>query len=291
MTDQAAAGHARPGRAGTGSPGRVAVYPRRDTLTMLRRDIKQQLRDKVAVSAIIGIPVLFLLLFVYVYGGALKHSVSGVAAQNYVNYVLPGLLIMTAAAQMIGTSTQASVDMTAGIINRFRTMPIFTPSILIARVLASVIQALISMALVTGIAFAMGLSPSATFAGWLALAGFLAYTSFCLCWLALAFGLAAKSVGSASNGPFPFILLPLVSSGIVRTSTMPAGVRQFAQYQPFTPMVNTVHGLMFGTPVGTSALTALAWATGFGVLGVFWSRYAFGRERKSVPTPGFLAQG
>jgi ABC-2 type transport system permease protein len=271
-----------------GRSDQVKLYPLRDTGTMLRRNIKQQLRDKVAVFAIIGIPVLFLLLFVYVFGGALQHSVTGVAAQNYVNFVLPGLIVMTGAAELIGISTQASVDMTAGIINRFRTMPIYRPSILIARVLSSTLQAVVSVAVVIGIAFAMGLSPSGSFLDWLALAGFVAYLSFCLCWLGLAFGLAAKSVGSASNGPFPLILLPLVSSGIVLPATMPTGVRYFAQYQPFTPMVNTLRGLMFGGHIGTDWITGLAWATGFGIVGLFWAIRAFNKDHKSVPTPGFL---
>jgi ABC-2 type transport system permease protein len=261
-------------------PVSVKIYPLRDTSTMLRRNLKNQLRDKVAVFAILGIPVLFLLLFVYVYGGALRHSVTGAGAANYVNYVLPGLIIMTAAAQLIGTSTLTSVDMTAGIINRFRTMPIFQPSILIARVVASVIQALASMAVVFGIAFLMGFSPNATLVEWIAAFGLLAYISFTLCWLGLAFGLAAKTVGSASNGPFPLILLPLVGSGIVAIRTMPIGVRYFAEYQPFTPMTDTLRGLLFGTPIGNSALAAtLAWCTGFGLLGLFWSIKAFGRER------------
>lgn len=275
----------------TPAPGRIKVYPLRDTRTMLRRNIKQQLRDKVAVFAIIGIPVLFLLLFVYVFGGALQHSVSGVAAKNYVNFVLPGLIVMTCAAELIGISTQTSVDMTAGIINRFRTMPIYRPSILIARVASSTLQAFVSIAVVIGIAFAMGLSPSATFLDWIALAGFATYISFCLCWLGLAFGLAAKSVGSASNGPFPLIMLPLVSSGIVLPSTMPVGVRYFAEYQPFSPMVDTLRGLLFGTHIGDSALIGLAWATGFGILGLAWSIRSFNKEHKSVPTPGFLTAG
>jgi ABC-2 type transport system permease protein len=266
----------------TRPPVSTKMYRLRDTSTMLRRNIKNQLRDKVAMFAIIGIPVLFLLLFVYVYGGALRHSVTGAGSGNYVNYVLPGLIIMTAAAQLIGTSTHTSVDMTAGIISRFRTMPIFQPSILIARVVASVLQALAAMAVVFGIAFAMGFSPNATLVEWIAAFGLLAYISFTLCWLGLAFGLAAKSVGSASNGPFPLILLPLVGSGIVAIQTMPVGVRYFARYQPFTPMTDTLRGLLFGTPIGVSALAAtLAWCTGFGVLGLVWSLKAFGRERPS----------
>jgi ABC-2 type transport system permease protein len=261
--------------------GAVRIYPLRDLSTMLRRDIKNQFRDKVAVSAIIGIPVLFLLLFVYVFGGALKSSVTAVGAQNYVDYVLPGLIIMTVAAGLIGTSTLTSVDMTQGIINRFATMAIYRPSILIARVVASVLQTLASIAVVFGVAFLMGFSPNATLIEWIALVGLLAYISFTLSWLGLAFGLAAKTVGSASNGPFPLILLPLVGSGIVPTATMPTGVRYFAEYQPFTPMIDTLRGLLLGTPIGHSALYALAWCTGIGVLGLAWSIKAFNRERPS----------
>jgi ABC-2 type transport system permease protein len=262
----------------------INVHPLRDLSTMLRRNIKNQLRDKVAVLAIIGIPVLFLLLFNYVFGGALKGSVPIRGTHNYVDYLLPGLIIMTAASQLIGTSTQTSVDMTGGIFTRFRTMAIYTPSILLARVLASVIQALLSMAVVFGIALLMGLSPSASLLKWVAVLGFLAYLSLALCWLGLAFGLAAKSVASASNGPFPLVLLPLVGSGAVATKSMPGGVRSFAEHQPFTPMIDTLRGLLFGTHIGNSGVVALAWCTGIGVLGLVWSIKAWHRERSERPS-------
>jgi ABC-2 type transport system permease protein len=256
----------------------------RDMATMLRRNIRSQLRDKVAVLAIIGFPVLFLLLFNYVFGGALRQSVGIGGAHNYVDYLLPGLIIMTAASQLIGTSTQTSVDMTGGIVNRLRTMPIHTPSILLARVVSSLIQALASIAVVVGIGFLMGLSPNATALQWIAAVAFLTYVSLALCWLGLAFGLAAKSVASASNGPFPLILLPLIGSGIVATKTMPSGVRAFAENQPFTPMIDTLRGLLFGTQSGHSAVAALAWATAIGILGVVWSIKAWGRERPERPS-------
>jgi ABC-2 type transport system permease protein len=269
-------------------PAPVRVYPLRDTSTMLRRNLKQQMRDKVAVFAIIGIPVLFLLLFVYVFGGALKDSVKLAGAPTYVDYVLPGLIIMTAAAGLIGVSTQASVDMTVGIIDRFRTMAIFRPSILIARVTASALQTLVSMVVVFGIAYAVGFRSSATLTDWLGAAGMLAFITFTLAWLGLAFGLAAKTVASASNGPFPLILLPLVGSGIVPTSTMPAGLRYFAQYQPFSPMTNTLRGLLLGTPIGWSWLIALAWCAGLGLLGLAWSISVFNRRdrKRGAPGPG-----
>ena len=272
-------------------PAPVKVYPLRDTSTMLRRDIKQEMRDKVAIAAIIGIPVLFLLLFVYVFGGALKGSVRQAGTPSYVDFVLPGLIIMTAAAGLIGISTQTSVDMTAGIIDRFRTMAIFRPSILIARVVASTLQTLASMVVVFGIAFAVGFRSNATVMDWIATAGLLAFITFTLAWLGLAFGLAAKTVASASNGPFPLILLPLVGSGIVPTSTMPAGLRYFAEYQPFSPMINTLRGLLLGTPIGWSWLIALTWCAGLGLLGVVWSISVFNRRdrKRGVPGPGMPA--
>ena len=272
-------------------PAPVKVYPLRDTWTMLRRDLRQEMRDKVAVFAIIGIPVLFLLLFVYAFGGALEDSVKLAGAPSYVDYVLPGLIIMTAAAGLIGISTQTSVDMTAGIIDRFRTMAIFRPSILIARVVASALQTLASMVVVFGIAFAVGFRSNATVMDWIATAGLLAFITFTLAWLGLAFGLAAKTVASASNGPFPLILLPLVGSGIVPTSTMPAGLRYFAEYQPFSPMINTLRGLLLGTPIGWSWLIALAWCAGLGLLGVVWSISVFNRRdrERGVSGPGMPA--
>jgi ABC-2 type transport system permease protein len=163
-------------------------------------------------------------------------------------------------------------------------MPIYEPSILLARVASSVIQALASIAVLIGIGFLMGLSPNATALEWIAALAFLTYISLAFCWLGLAFGLAAKSVASASNGPFPLILLPLVGSGIVATKTMPAGVREFAENQPFTPMIDTLRGLMFGTHVGHSAVVALIWATAIGILGVAWSIKAWGRERPERPS-------
>jgi ABC-2 type transport system permease protein len=257
----------------------INVHPLRDMRTMLRRNLKNQLRDKVAVFAIIGIPVLFLLLFNYVFGGSLKRSVTTDGTHGYIDYLLPGLIVMTAASQMIGTSTSASVDMTGGIFNRFRTMAIYTPSILLARVTSSVIQAIVSIAVVFGVAFLMGLSPNATLLEWVAVFGLLAYLSLALCSLGLAFGLAAKTVASASNGPFPLILLPLIGSGVVPPQSMPPGVHYFAEYQPFTPMIDTLRGLLFGTPVGNGAAIALAWCTATGALGLVWSIKAFNRER------------
>jgi ABC-2 type transport system permease protein len=261
--------------------GAVRNYPLRDTLTLLRRNIKNQMRDKVGVLAIIAIPSLFLLLFVYVFGGALGKTTVNLGAPNYVDWVLPGLIIQTAAAGLIGVSTHSAIDMTEGFVSRLRTMPVFSHAILLARVISYLVQTLVSMVVVFGIAMLMGFTTSADLLKWLAIIGFVAYVSFALIWLGLAFGLAAKSMASASNGPFPLIFLPLVGSGIVPPQTMPTGLRYFAQYQPFSPMIDTLRGLMLGTPIGNSAYIALAWITGIGLLGFFWSMKAFKRERPS----------
>jgi ABC-2 type transport system permease protein len=259
----------------------TATYAVSDTVTLLRRNLKNNLRYPTTAIAIVGIPVLFLLLFVYVFGGALGTAVTTMAngSTDYVDYVLPGLLIMTAATGSLGTAASTSVDMTEGIIARFRTMAIFRPSILIARVISSVIQTLTSMALVFGIAVLMGFSPTAGLADWIAAIGLLALTSFALTWLGIAFGLAAKTLDAASNGPFPLILLPFVGSGIVPTDSMPTAVRYFAEYQPFTPIIETLRGLLMGTPIGNSGILAVAWCAGITALGFLWAMKAFARDR------------
>jgi len=259
----------------------TATYAVSDTATMLRRNLKNQLRYPTSVIAIVGIPVLFLLLFVYVFGGALGTAVTTIASggDNYVDYILPGLIIMTAATGSLGAAASTSVDLTEGIIARFRTMAIFRPSILIARVISCEIQTLASMALVFGVALLMGFSPTAGFGGWIAAIGLLALVSFALTWLGMAFGLAAKTLDAASNAPFPLIMLPFVGSGIVPTDSMPTGVRQFAEYQPFTPIIETLRGLLMGTPIGNSGILALAWSAAIALIGFIWAMKAFARDR------------
>ena len=258
----------------------TASYAVADTLTLLRRNLKNNLRYPTSAIAIVGIPVLFLLLFVYVFGGALGAAVAGGhGTGHYVNYVLPGLIVMTAATGSLGASVSASVDMTEGIIARFRTMAIFRPAILISRVIASVTQTLASMGLVLAVALLMGFTPRAGLAGWIGAIGLLVLTSLALTWLGTAFGLAAKTLDAASNAPFPLILLPFVGSGIVPTRSMPAGVRYFAEYQPFTPIIETLRGLLMGTPVGSNGVWAVAWCCGIMALGFGWAVRAFARDR------------
>lgn len=264
-----------------GEADTVRYYPLRDTVTLLRRNIRNQLRDTVGIIMVVAIPTLFLLLFVYVFGGALGKSTTGLGGAKYVDYVLPGLLIQTAAAGLIGVATHSAIDMTEGFVSRLRTMPVFSQAILLARVTSYLAQTMVSMVVVFGIAMLMGLSPTATLVEWLAIVVFVGYVSFALIWLGVAFGVAAKSVASASNPPFPLIFLPFVGSGVVPPETMPTALRYFAKYQPFSPIIDTVRGLLMGTPIGNSIYLALAWTTGIGILGFAWSMKAFKRERPS----------
>ena len=259
----------------------TVTYAVADSATLLRRNIKNQLRYPTTAISIVGIPVLFLLLFVYVFGGVLGTGVTPMPDGNtdYINYVLPGLIIMTAATGSLGTAVSTSVDMTEGIIARFKTMAIFRPAILIARTISSVLQTLTSMALVFAIAALMGFSPNATALEWLAALALLTATSLALTWLGVAFGLAAKTLDAASNAPFPLILLPFVGSGIVPTDTMPTGLRYFAEYQPFTPIIETLRGLLMGTEIGNSGYLAAAWCTALTLLGFTWAMKHFNKDR------------
>ncbi|MGK3202795.1 ABC transporter permease [Amycolatopsis sp. MEPSY49] len=256
-------------------------YAVADSATLLRRNLKHILRYPTTAIAVAGIPIIFLLLFVYVFGGALGTSIGGTGGgrADYVNYVVPGLVAMVAATGSLGTSTSVSVDMTEGIITRFRTMAIFRPAILIARVIASMIQTMVSMALVLGVALLMGFRPPAGFGGWLGAIGLLALVTFAFTWIAVAFGLAAKTLDAASNAPFPLILLPFVGSGIVPTASMAPGIREFAEYQPFTPIIETLRGLLMGTPIGSNGIIAVAWSVGITVVGYVWAKKAFARDR------------
>jgi ABC-2 type transport system permease protein len=179
---------------------------------------------------------------------------------------------MTVSAAVQGTAISIAMDMTSGIIARFRTMAIARASVLTGHVLGSVIQTLIGLAVVVGIALGLGFRPTAGPLAWLATAGVLVLFTFALIWLSVALGLAAKSVETASNTPMFLVLLPFLGSGFVPTASMPAGLRQFAEYQPFTPVTETVRRLLTGTPTGTNAIAALAWSVAIALAAYLWAR-------------------
>jgi ABC-2 type transport system permease protein len=229
---------------------------------------------------LVGMPIVFLLLFVYVFGGTLGAGIGGASGGRavYVNYVTPAIILMTVTATVQGTAISIAMDMTEGIIARFRTMHIARVSVLTGHVLGSMIQAMFSLAIVIGVALLVGFRPAAGVGGWLATAGFLAVVTFALVWLAVALGQVSRSVETASNLPMPLILLPFLGSGFVPTASMPAGLRWFAEYQPFTPIIETLRGLLTNRPIGDNAWIALVWCAVIALGGYLWSRRLFNRE-------------
>ncbi|GIE92453.1 ABC transporter permease [Actinoplanes regularis] len=267
------------------APAGPRFHPLRDSVTMLRRNLRRMLRYPSMTVMLVGMPVVFLLLFVYVLGGTLGAGLGGAvrsAADGraaYANYVSPAIILMTIAATVQGTAISIAMDMTEGIIARFRTMHIARVSVLTGHVLGSVLQAMFALAIVIGVAVLVGFRPTAGFVGWLATAGFLVAVTFALVWLSVALGLASKTVETASNAPMPLILLPFLGSGFVPTESMPAGLRWFAEYQPFTPIIETLRGLLLGERIGNEAWIALGWCAALALGGYLWSKRLYNRER------------
>jgi ABC-2 type transport system permease protein len=258
------------------------AYTIGDSATMLRRNLKHQLRYPSMTLMLVGMPIVFLLLFVYVFGGQLGAGLNGGhgGRSTYLTYVVPGILIVTVASAALGTAISVAMDMTQGIIDRFRTMAIARAAVLTGHVIGSLIQTLAGVAIVLGVALAVGFRPTAGPLAWLAATGVLVLFAFALIWLSTALGLAAKSVETASNTPMFLTLLPFLSSGFVPTDTMPAGLRQFAEYQPFTPVTQTVRGLLTGTPPGAGTIVAaLTWSAGIALASYLWAGRLYNHRR------------
>jgi ABC-2 type transport system permease protein len=252
-------------------------YAVADSATMLRRNLRHMQRYPTLTGLVLGMPVVFLLIFVYVFGGTLGaglgHPTGGRAA--YLGFVTPGILVLTIAAAAQATAVTVAMDMTTGIIARFRTMSIARVSVLTGHVLGSMIQSLLGVAVVIGLAFAIGFRSAASPLAWLAAVGLLALTALALTWLTVAMGLAAKSVETASNTPMFLLLLPFLGSGFVPTSSLPAGLRWFAEYQPFTPVTTAVRQLLAGGAVGDNAVIAIAWGAGVALGAYLWARHVY----------------
>ena len=251
----------------------------RDSSTMLRRNLLHMRRYPSMTLMLVGLPVIFLLLFVYVFGGTLGAGLGPAGGRaQYANYVAPGILLITVAGAAQGTAISVAMDMTEGIIARFRTMKIFRPSVLTAHVLGSVIQTLIGLTVVTGVALLVGFRPNANAIEWVAAIGVLLMISFAVIWFSVACGLVSKSVETASNLPMPLILLPFLSSGFVPTDSMPTALRWFADLQPFTPVIETLRGLLLGTAIGGSAIWAVVWCAGISAVSYLWARRLYNRN-------------
>ena len=255
-----------------------------DAITMMRRNLLHMIRyPGLSVFTILG-PVVILLLFVYVFGGTLGAGLPGVdpagGREAYIAYVMPGVLLITIAGSAGGTATTVSMDMTEGITARFRSMAISRASVLAGHVLGNTIQALIAVALVLGVGLLIGFRPTADLLEWLAVAGLLTFISFAITWIGVAMGMQAKSVETASNWPLLLTFLPFLGSGFVPTDSMPAWLQWFAQYQPFTPFIETVRALLLGTSLGWNGVLAVTWCVVITVIGYAWSMTIY--ERKSV---------
>ncbi|KIZ14595.1 ABC transporter permease [Streptomyces natalensis] len=258
------------------------TYAARDSLTMLRRNLKHALRYPSMTVTVVAMPLVMLLLFTYVFGGALGTGIGGTPTGGgaYIDYVAPGIILMAATSGALSTAISVCSDMTEGIVNRFRTMSISRAAFLTGHVAGSVIQTLVSITLVVGVALLMGFRPSATPVDWIATAGLLTLLVVALTWLAAAMGLVAKNVETASNMPMPLTFLPFLGSAIVPPESMPTGLRWFAEYQPFTPVIETLRGLLMGTGIGNSGPIAIAWCLGLTLVGYLWARAAFNRGIK-----------
>ena len=258
------------------------TYSLQDSATMLRRNLRRTLRYPIAPAVTIGLPLVLLLLFVYVFGNTLGAGLPGVSGgrEEYLNYVTPGILVLAVAGAAQAVAIAVAMDMTEGIVARFRTMAIARVSVLTGHVVGSLIQTLASMGIVIGVALALGFTPSAGALDWLGAIGLLALLTFALIWLSVALGLVTKSVEAASNLPMPLLLLPFLGSGFVPTDTMPAGMRWFAENQPFTPIMETLRGLLMGTPIDSAGL-AVGWCVAIALGGYLWAKRLYNRD----PTP------
>jgi ABC-2 type transport system permease protein len=245
------------------------ALPLADSAIMLRRNLKHTLRNPTTVFNAVLFPIVIMLMFVKVFGGAFA------VGEDYIDYATPGLLVMAVSYGLGATATSVNDDMTKGIINRFKTMDVSRGSVLTGHVIVTTVRCLVAEAALIGVAFLLGFDPAASALDWLGAIGLLVLLSFGAGWLTVAMGLSAKSVETAGLGTVPLIMLPFLSSAFVPAESMGAGVQQFAEYQPFTPIIETLRGLLAGNASGGDAAAAVAWCVGLTVLGYVWAVSTF----------------
>ncbi|MFE6041241.1 ABC transporter permease [Streptomyces sp. NPDC056452] len=255
----------------------------RDSNTMLRRNLLHARRYPSGTLNLLLTPIMMLLLFVYIFGDVMSAGIGGGGADrsDYVAYIVPGLLLMTIGSTVIGAAVNVSMDVTEGLIARFRTMAVYRPSLLIGHVVGSVLQSVMSVVLVGAVGVAIGFrSTDATALEWLAAFGLVVLFALALTWIAVGMGLASPNPEAAGNMAMPLILLPLISSAFIPAATMPDWFRPIAEYQPFTPAIETLRGLLLGTEIGTNGWLAIAWCVALIALGFRWSTAQFNRDPK-----------
>lgn len=250
-----------------------------DSSIMFRRSLVRMRRHPSMTIMLIGFPMLFLLLFVYVFGGTLGAGLPGTGGAgtraDYLAYVTPAIVLMSAASAAQGTAISVAMDRTEGIVARFRTMPISPSSILGGHVLGSLVQSVLGMGVLLLLSMLLGFRPAADPAQWLVLIGLLLLVALALTWLTIALGLLSGSVETASNTPMFLTFLPFLSSGFVPTASMPAGLAWFAEHQPFTPMIEGMRGLLAGVWDWGMLALAAGWCVVIMVVGFAWARSLF----------------
>jgi ABC-2 type transport system permease protein len=244
-----------------------------DMGVMLGRSMRHIFRSMDTIITVTLMPIAFMLLFVYVFGGAIQTG-----TDNYVNYLLPGILLIAIASGIAYTAYRLFMDMQRGIFERFHSMPIARSAALWGHVLTSLVSNAISVVVIILVALIMGFRPSAGVLSWLAVAGILALFTLALTWIAAIAGLSARSVDGAGAFSYPIIFLPFISSAFVPTQSMPPAVRVFAENQPVTSIVDAIRALLSGQPVGSSIWIALAWCLGILVVAYVFAMRVYKRK-------------
>ncbi|MEW2443855.1 ABC transporter permease [Micromonospora marina] len=238
-------------------------------LVMLRRNAKHIARNPTSVFNAVLMPIVIMLMFVYMFGDAFDVGV------DYIDYATPGLMLLAVCYGLGSVATSVNADVTKGIINRFKVMDVSRGAVLTGHVVASVLTNLTAIAALVGVAFLLGFSPSAGLSEWLGIAGIIVLLAVAAGWFTVALGLSAKSPETAGLATVPLVMLPFFSSAIVPAEKMGPGLRQFAEYQPFTPIIETVRGLLNGTPAAGDVIPALIWCVAIAVIGYAWARSTF----------------
>jgi ABC-2 type transport system permease protein len=259
----------------------TAIDPVRDSLTMLRRRLLHLRRYPSLTVMLVGQPVLFLVLFVYVFGGTLGNGLGrgGGGRADYLRFLTPAILVIAVASVAVGTAVAVAMDMTGGMIARFRTLAIAPSSVLTGHVLGSLIQSALAVAASIGVALAIGYRSSAGVGDWLGVIAVLSVLALSLTWLTVALGLVSRSVESASNLPLLLVLLPFLGSGFVPTASMPAGLRWFAEHQPLTPFMDATRGLLAGAPDRGDIILAITWSVALTAVGWTVALRLYAKER------------
>ena len=238
-------------------------------LVMLRRNGRHITRNPTSVFNAVLMPIVIMLMFVYMFGDAFNVGV------DYIDYATPGMMLLAVCYGLGSVATSVNADMTKGIINRFKVMDVSRGAVLTGHVVASVLTNLIAIAALIGVAFLLGLDPAATLTDWLGVAGIVVLLAVAAGWFTVALGLSAKSPETAGMAAVPLVMLPFFSSAIVPAEKMGPGLRQFAEHQPFTPIIETMRGFLSGAPATGDVIAALVWCAVIAVVGYVWARSTF----------------